>query len=177
MRQINLLPESLQQAEQMRLLRNVAVVICIVSLGAALVLHMLLSFGVNTTRANVDQSLMAHQDEFVRIKQEIQNAKGQMKDLYSKEEVLILLLSKHLSNAHMLKVMGQLTGERVWLTGLNLDIQKSECELEGRSFSTRLVSEFMLELKRMPYFREVELINMDKGKSTEVTFKILCHLS
>ncbi len=70
--------------------------------------------------------------------------------------------------------MGKITTHKVWLTRLSLDNSNGICQMDGKSFNTRLVSEFMLEFKKIPYFENVALISMEKGPDEKVDFKITC---
>ena len=53
-------------------------------------------------------------------------------------------------------------------------------EITGRTAQTQLVSEFMLELKKLAYFKEVKLTSIMKKKATSgdegIDFNLACIL-
>ena len=120
---------------------------------------------------------MREPPEISRLRKEIARSELEMQRFIDKNRVALDISSKYIPCPYILKTIGDITLDMVWLTGLSVDSENGTCQIDGRSFNTKLVSEFMLELKKLPYFRSVELPSMEKGtepERKEIEFKITC---
>lgn len=178
MRQINLLPEELQRSQGRRpIIKSVIAAVCL-AVFAVLSIHLLLTATVGMLE-RIERELISTRElpEMSRLREEIARSKLDMRRFIDKNRVPLEILSENLPCPYILKTIGDVTLDLVWLTGFSVDSKNGTCQLDGRSFNTKLVSEFMLELKKVPYFKSVELSSMEKGgepKKEEVEFKIVC---
>ena len=180
MRLVNLLPEEYQKKEQWRILRH-SLCLTFLPLGLGLaVIHFL----VVSQLAGMEQALRQpkHYSESVqtvKLRQEISAVKAKGQGLVSADKELIEYFVVQPASSRILKNIARVADEKVWLTEFGLDLARGTCDIGGKSFNIRLVSEFMLELKQLSYFAEVELVAMEEGakeKGGEVTFKVTCRL-
>lgn len=180
MRQVNLLPEENQKSETMRLIRNSLCKNFLPVIAGMIPIHFFLAFSLSDLERTVQIPQRYHETPRVlQIRQEIKNMKSKASGLFASNKDLVVNFLANLPSSQLLKKIGNVTSERVWLTNLALDMSKGMCEMNGRSFNIRLVSEFILELKRLPYFTSVELVTMEgnqKEKEGEINFKIVCKL-
>ncbi|MDD5449292.1 MAG: PilN domain-containing protein [Candidatus Omnitrophica bacterium] len=178
MRQINLLPEEVKHTEIGRINKNVIIVgIGLIFLAMTLV-HFSLVHRVTALKKTLKQlnavkgypGLGQLQKEAVAIEKE--------KARYASEnKALIDIMAKHLASAPLLKSISDAAYGRVWFTALAVDPQKEGLRITGRAFNTELVSEFMLELKKMASFKKIDLASMEKQESAdgeEINFAINC---
>lgn len=178
MRQVNLLPDKLRLSEErMPIIKSVIACVCL-TLFVILSIHLLLAAGVGRLeRTERKLTSMREPPEISRLRKEIARSELEMQKFIDKNRVPLDILSKYLPCPYILKTIGDITLDMVWLTGFFVDSENGTCQIDGRSFSTKLVSEFMLELKKVPYFKSVELPSMEKGtepEKKEVQFKITC---
>jgi len=178
MRQVNLLPDSVKQVETIRALWNSAVVL----LGTTLFVMLLLHFGLEARVKYLEE--IASRPSYIRetaesssLKQQALKIKKQMQSQIKEDLLAAKLFTHHMSSHNLLKNIGDVTSGKVWLDGMSINSEGGVFQIQGRSSNMRFVSEFMLELRKLPYFKNVELTSMGKGQSeAEVLFKILCHL-
>lgn len=180
MRQVNLLPEDIQKTERIKIIINSLLTTLVpVILGMAL-LHFLIVFRLHSLQRVVNQPYAQPElAQFQELRQEIGKIKSAAQGSFSRDRELIEYFVVNLPFSEILRNIGNIAQERVWLTGVTVDGQSNICEIEGRSFNTRLVSEFILNLKQYYFFQSVELLSMgeDKtGKEEETHFKIVCSL-
>lgn len=177
MRQINLLPQKIQQRQRLAILRNS---FCLTILPT--VIGMVFVHGVITGQLamveKVFRSPQAFQEtaESRRIQQEMDSLKASATEFFVREKDLIELFVVNLPISEIAKDIGRSVSQKVWLTKLDVDMFKKTCTIDGQSYNTRLVSEFILELKKLAYFKKVQLITMgeeQKASTGEVDFKII----
>jgi len=180
MRQVNLLPTDLQQAERIHFFKKAGLFLLSPTLILLIMGHLILQARLNYLQDLSKQPLALKETKETReLNEKKKEAKQQVRVFYDENKSILERFVKKFSVAHMLKFIGQIAKEKVWLLSLSLEVNKGECRIEGKSFNTRLVSEFMLELKRLPYFKNVELVSMNKGKGTEIKeieFQVVCRL-
>ena len=180
MRQINLLPEEHRQNENLRIIRSACCLILLpLALGFA-VIHVVLVFSLNGLQREA-QKPPAQQEtlESQHIRQEIIKAKQKAQGLVDQNKDLVERFLVNFYFSKILDKIGAAALDKVWLTGLNVDTLGQVCEIDGRAFNTRLVSEFILALKQIAYFKAVDLSVMEadqKAKEGEIAFKIVCNL-
>ncbi len=180
MRQINLLPEKLQKAEKARNIKTSIMFTVLPVLFGICIIHFFLSAKVSVLREMVDQPLMLKDTTEVRpIRRQVIRLNNDISKFINQNSDIVGIYSKYFFSTNTLRIIGSVSTNKVWLKALSLDIQEGTCLIEGKSFNTRLVSEFMLELKRLAYFEKVELISMGKesqSEESEIDFKIVCQL-
>ncbi|MBL7170475.1 MAG: PilN domain-containing protein [Candidatus Omnitrophica bacterium] len=178
MRQINLLPEKVHRAEERRSIRKS--LITAVSLTSLVVLSIhLLSAGRVERLEKIARQLTSIKvpPEISQLRGKIARLKVERQTFIDRNRVLLDILSKDLPYPYILKTIGNVTSDMVWLTGFSIDSRKGTCQIDGQSFNTSLVSEFMLELKKLPYFESVDLTSMERRTELQekgVDFKITC---
>jgi len=179
MRQVNLLPEELQKAQSLKiigssLLFNIGAVVIFVVL-----INSLLSFWITNLETVALQPLaLKENNEITQIRAKISEIEKETGMIFKKNRDIMEVFARNSSFSHLLKVIGNVTSDKVWLTSLTFVMKDRRCKMDGLSFNTRLVSEFMLELKKISYFKNVELLSMEKeGRGIkEVAFTIECEL-
>ena len=178
MRQINLLPEQMQKTEQQKILRNFFVVTLIPTLIIVCVIHGLLwwylqSVKKTATERSTDYSQI---NEFGDVKEKIDTLSAKIEDFYRAQKPVLASIAQQSFSPFLLKNFGDAASNRVWFKRLALDYDGKICRIEGRSYNTRLVSEFMLELKKLAFLKSVELSSMEKSPEGNVDFMIICNL-
>jgi Tfp pilus assembly protein PilN len=180
MRQVNLLPERLQQAEEKRIIRDSIIITISLTLLLVLSLHFLLVSRVIRLKKIIDRLTIAKETPEVReLRKEINRLKTEEQTFINKNRVFLDILAMGTSYPYILNSIGEATSNKVWLTKLSVDAKNGICQFDGKSFDIQLVSEFMLELKKMAHFRNVELTSMERGKEMgekAVAFRITCNL-
>jgi len=179
MRQINLLPERLKKQEEWRIVRNSFLLTVGLSVAFVLLVHFGLNFCVKNLEDIATKPLaLKETDEISQLKDKIDAVETKMKELVMANKEIIEVFAKNSSLSYLLKVIGNATADKVWLTDLSFHYDKKICQMKGLSFNTRLISEFMLELKALAYFENVTLVSMEKSRegSRETAFIIRCLL-
>lgn len=179
MRQLNLLPADLQQKQQTARLRNVLIVLIIptvILMGGihyALVRHI---DRLNDTVQNPPSPLET--PEIQALRREIQSVRSGIESLVGSHYLAMELFARQLMPASVLKDTANGARGKVWFDQMEMDMTKRVFSIKGKSFNTRLVSEYMLELKKMPYFSAVDLESVSKENAggQAVEFLINCHL-
>ncbi len=177
MRQINLLPESLQKAQYKSLVIRSAML----TFGSTLAFIILIHAGLAVMVGNLESKIQNPPPnidtiEFAQMRQQIQDKSNNIQKYFSQYGAVIDAYGDNYFSVDIMKVIGTISQHKVWFTRLNLNNKKRTCEIEGKSYNTRLVSEFMLGIKKTPFFENVALISMEKGQDEKVDFKLECSL-
>lgn len=177
MRQINLLPETLQKAH----IKTVIVHSAAVSIGGtfllAAVVHVLLTLSIGNLEERVlHPASYLDTMEFAQLREMINIKAEEVKKYVGQYGTVVEAQMNNNAAEGILKAAGMSSKHKVWFTRFVLDNKARKCEIEGKSFNTRLVSEFMLNIKKSPFFDNVSLISMEKGTDEKVDFKVVCIL-
>lgn len=177
MRQINLLPESLQQAQNKKKILNSFFVTLIPTVFAVGAIHILTILFIANLEGQVKHPA-ANMDtmEFMALREEIQKKADDLQKYTADYGALINSYMDNYLSQDILRAIGAISHHKVWFTRFELNNKNRACEIQGKSFNTRLVSEFMLGVKKAPFFDNVTLISMEKGQDEKVNFKIVCVL-
>lgn len=180
MRQINLLPLEDQKKGQFIVIRNLLVWTFVPMAVVLFLLHgiVVLWLGVlNTFVQNpYRQQETAHAQQ---LQQQIALVKSSIRDFVEKNPGQVRLFVVPLSMTDILTNISNAALDKIWLNEFSIDLSKQTCELAGESYTTRLVSEFMLQLRELPYFKKVDLVSMEKDDPRQgegVRFKVSCKL-
>lgn len=175
MRQINLLPETLQKAQaQSRITKSLLITLGPAVLAMALI-HVFFVFVLSYLEKQAKSPVVnVDSGGFEQLRDQIQQQKVGLEKYYGQYRAIIDPYTSNYFTRQILEKSGEMTHHKVWLTRINIDNMKRSCELEGKSYNTRLVSEFMLNIKRTSYFENVNLISIDKARDEKVNFKIVC---
>ena len=177
MRQINLLPEQMQKTEQQKIVQNSFVLALIPTVMIICVIHGFLSWDLQNVKKAAEQSTDDNQiNEFGDVKGKIGALSAQIENFYKAQKPVLLSMAQQAFSPFLLKNFGDAASNRVWFKKLELDYEAKICRIEGRSYNTRLVSEFMLEVKKMAFFKSVELSSMERSPDGQVDFMIVCNL-
>lgn len=177
MRQVNLLPEDLQTSQyQKRIARSV-----LLTGGSTLlvmaVLHVLIALGVAGLEDRVRRpQTYADAAEFVELREQVRILKDDVSQYVGRYRTVIEAYMDHYATTAILKTLGKAGRQKIWLTRLTVNNTTRVCDMEGRSFNTRLVSEFMLGIKKNPFFDNITPISMEKGPEQIIHFRITCDL-
>ena len=165
MRQVNLLPANIQEAEKKRALMNSILITAGLSLLVLFFIHLLLVARVSKLQ-RLAQRPVTFQDteETSLLRQQKEELNKHIEGFIQDNKVSLEVLMEQFSYANILKVIGDAAAGKVWLRAIDIDSQKGKCEIKGRTFNTRLVSEFMLELKKFSCFKTVNVSSMEKDK-------------
>jgi len=179
MRQVNLLPEELRKIQKIRVARNSALLTLLPVVLLVGVLFGLLSFWVGglekkTLKPQVSKDKLLSS----QFSTEAKKVESEIRKVLDSDKDIIESFLRASSTSSILKVIGNTTADKVWLTKLSFDRKMKSFQISGHSFNTRLVSEFMLELRRLPVFKNVALISMEKGEkgAHQAAFSIECKL-
>ncbi len=179
MRQVNLLPEHLQRTERLKTIRSsIAATVGLILL-LVLPIHLLLALRVERLeKAAYQPGAIGETPELSQLYREISDLKVERQRLFKGNAGIIEVLTEDLIYPGFLQTIGEVASDKVWLTRLSVESKKGTRRFTGRSFSTQSVSEFMLELKKIPYLKTVELSSMEKASDkarTEIDFDIICN--
>ena len=179
MRQVNLLPERFRQAGNKRVMTRSAAIMAAMVFFAALTVHLLLSWRIGSYQ-NVAAELKNIGDlpEYSPLHRAIGQIEREKKRFTAENKGLLDVLSGHLASSHILRYISAANSGKIWLTEIIIDPQKNTCAIGGRSYSARSVSEFMLGLKKSPFFKNIDLTSMEKAQvpqEREVKFAITCN--
>ena len=140
-----------------------------VTLAVILVIHGLLAVKINVLK-KAKQGQMpkmpagSREDpDGLHFSEDIQRLAADLQDFISQNKNLWEFVDQSFRSSVILKDIGRIADKRIWLTNFTLDSLQGHCELEGSTFYTRAVSEFMMELKKLPYFKMVSLTTMERG--------------
>ncbi|HLF17537.1 MAG TPA: PilN domain-containing protein [Candidatus Omnitrophota bacterium] len=175
--QINLIPEDIQKEDQLKLIGASVLASAVATCVLALLIHAGLTVMINQMKKVADGPAAVKEDtSLAKLKGTISRLEAEQKQLYKTEGPLIEMLSKRYSYDDILLSIGNVSADKVWLQDISINSDEGLCGINGNSFNSRLVSEYMLELKKMPYFKGLELSSVEKSenKSDMVDFKIVC---
>ena len=179
MRQVNLLPEGLKKTANLKAERSALIVTGGIALAIFVFIHVILVIQIKGLEIAANQPLFFEEATQTGQLKGLIESKKKIQKLVKKNRDVLEIFAKHSSSANILDTIGDITRDKVWLNRFLLDLNAGQCTIEGRSFNTRLVSEFMLELKKLPCFENVELVSMDKGTKKgdeEIDFEIICKI-
>ena len=179
MRQVNLLPEELKRTARLRMTLNSLLVTAGASLAVLIFIHFLLAAQIKSLDFLANQPLFLEGEDQTGQLKELVSSKKKIQQLVEKKRDVLEIFAKHSSSANILNAIAAITKDNVWMNKFLFDLNTDQCIIEGRSFNTRLVSEFMLELKKLPCFENVELVSMDKDTqkgAEEIDFEIICKI-
>ncbi len=177
MRQINLLPVSLQQAQNKKKITYSFLITLGPTIFAIVVIHFLIVVFVSNLESKVKHpAANVDTTQFVALREAIQKKSDDVQKYVDEFRVIIDSYMDNYLSENILTVIGNISYHKVWFTHLELNNKNKTCEIQGKSFNTRLVSEFMLGVKKAPFFDNVTLISMEKGQDEKVNFKIVCVL-
>jgi len=180
MRQVNLLPEEIRRVEIIQFIQHTLAFLLVPTMVLLFIISFFMNMHIRNLKRTAEQPLDFHETAETReLKEKIETRETQLKRYGHENEILIKTFVKNSSASYLLKVISRLSENKVWLKAIVLDAQQNTCHIDGKSFNTRLVSEFMLEIKRLPYFRSVDLVAVGKQAvktEAEVDFQIVCYL-
>jgi len=163
MRQINLLPEQFQKSEYTKLIRKALLVILAPFIVLFLFLHLLLSFEVNRLVDKINNPLgQIETPEINKLSIEIAEMEASMENYISGRRLIIEILNKRLPYSSILKGIGDACSGKAWLNELIIKNENESAQIKGNAYNVRLASEFMLELKKKPYFESIDITTMDQ---------------
>ena len=168
LRRTNLLPEGIQQdIEQRKLKLSMAMIAC-VAIVFGIIVHFVLGFQVAMLEETLDDYINQSEDaEFGRLSRDMKLL-NEKKDLFVEYNGMFLeLIDRRFPIVNMLRFVGSIAQDKVWLTKFTVSGDGNLCELNGRSQSTHVVSEFMMKLKKMGCFENVSLVSMGKGNQAD----------
>lgn len=179
MRQINLLPEEMKKNEALRRVKVSVVGTLVPTFLFVLLIHCILSYQIeDLERVMHKPSNIPETPVSMGIRNEMENLQEEAAQFVDGNRDIIETFVRDVVISDILKVIGDAASDRVWLTRLTHDMEKRFCRIDGVSSNTRLVGEFMLKLKQVPYFEGVELVSVEQGRGKgkkELDFRIICN--
>lgn len=181
MRGVNLLPPEIVKRKKLALKRQMAVLLGGTIVAAVFFGYLGLFISVKCCQESCKEKekLLAEQ----RSKQkELQGAIARVekieKDTQALEERIKTvqeLTGGELYYWEVLRELGHIIPEKVWLRELILDPQTKNFSLKGSASSDTLIARFLAALETSPYFREVELKETKKNESGDYKdFELTC---
>jgi len=113
------------------------------------------------------------------LQNEIDLINNNISSFVDKNKFFLHLIDNKFNYRNILISISNTVGDQIWLNSYLIDSQKRICEINGFSPNTNLVSEFMIELKKIPYLSDIKLTSMKKvlnEKNSNISFKIICDL-
>ena len=180
MRHINLIPKEYIWQSTRRIIRNSLIISIIVFISIAIVTHILFSSKIELLEQLLNSTrIKAEKTTINNVHGEINIINDTINNFLNTNEFYIDLIQKQFNIKDILITIGNIIGDQIWLNGYTLDSRKGICEINGFSPNTNLVSEFMLELKRIKYFNNIKLTSMKKlseKSNSLISFRIVCVL-
>lgn len=177
MRQINLLPEDIQKAEAQSLLRNIAVSAIAPLVAVMLLMHGVLAWYLTSLNQEARQSPgTVPSIEADHLREKVDQKLGEAQKFFYHHKALFYHDIRRILTLRILAKLGTMADQKVWVKRFELDYKQKITRISGQSYNTRLVSEFMLELKKLQFFSEVELSSMEKGPDGKINFLVVCRL-
>ena len=140
---------------------------------APLVILIVAALGIGSAHVYHSQKISALQEviaeeeaESRRLAPEIAKIKRlnqQRKDLNDRLDVITRLDSDRYFRVHLMDEMNRSLPEHMWLTRFE-DIGGDSYAVEGVTFSNFLVSDFLQNITRSPYFSSINLLVAEKGE-------------
>ncbi len=179
LRRINLIPKDVQNeiAKQGMTMSITTLVISLVSimLIAHIVLHARIAALDGELKTHIKESKGA---DIKQLSRDVALLNERKEVFINRNNTLLEIIDRRFPVYDILYRFGNLANKKVWLSRCKIKGRRRMCEINGRSWNTHLVSEFMIELKKEPYFESVNLVSMEKGASTdEVLFSLICYLN
>lgn len=180
LRQVNLLPREMLQVEHLRSLRSTFLLVMLPILFVLLIIHALLNLSIRGLEESGRRpATWWFSPEMDSVQDRLEAmGKNAIQFMTSHKELLTGYVH-HENTRDLLTRVGNSALNKVWFREVKLNNGSQKLELYGASYQARLVSEFMLELKKIPYFDQVELVSMGKesrGANEEIDFQITCLL-
>jgi type IV pilus assembly protein PilM len=189
-KRINLLPPKLRPRELRLdlLLKNKAFVGGATLVLILLIMHLSLSWGKKnyTRKINlIKKDIVGLESVMTRVAK----IRREEKILRDKSELLTRLVESRFLWSNILKKMGEIVPEGVWLKELSLDkggrragaaateaeetkvIGIEEVSIKGSAFNNQLIAQYMLALESLPYFENIDLVFTEK-KELAVDFEV-----
>lgn len=181
MREVNLLPTSYQKKERNSVIIKsvfLMIVLLVLFLGS---LYVAISWGILHLETVLGYRAASQVNlEMKELKGQLIALDNQMKDFYVRKQLVVEGYMTSAALINLLERAGDFTSDRVWLTELECHAFQKQCSLKGKAFNTRLVSEFMLDLKKLSFFESVDLVSMGKEESQNIKegidFALRCHM-
>jgi len=114
----------------------------------------------------LDEKISSMEDQKVKLTQDLETLKKQVqevenyerdkKDFEEKISIIQKLRKNQSGPVHLLDEVSKMLPERVWV--LNMSEQNGSVELEGKAITNAEIVDFISNLKRSAYFRDIQLI-------------------
>ena len=98
----------------------------------------------------------------------IKRLNQQRKDLNDRLDVITKLDADRYFRVHLMDELNRSVPEHMWLTRFE-DVGSDKYAVEGITFSNFLISDFLQNITRSPYFAAVDLMVAEKGEVGDVT--------
>ena len=174
MLEINLLPvrEARRKAGIRQILMQL-VLLLILALTVVAVVHSRIAGQITSAKDRVDQ-MNRDIDQFKPQLEQVAKFRKQKKKLEKKINVIAKLDRARSGPVRMLSELAARTPAKLWLTSLKT--QGSTISMKGQSLDNEIVAQFLRDLGRSPYFKQVDLdsteLGAHKGGLKVVSFNI-----
>lgn len=163
MRQINFLTEDILKELEAKAIKLSLVITASVLTGLFLINFLVLSKGVKGAESQYqimreeERQALTQGDSYAltELKEKIEGLKRENADFQ-------MFFGLDRFNTFLLKILSNLTANKVWLNKLSIDNFSGTCTMSGSGYSGEALSEFIQNLKVCPLIESVELGNMEK---------------
>ncbi|MBN1492849.1 MAG: PilN domain-containing protein [Candidatus Omnitrophica bacterium] len=178
MRQINLLPEAYQHQMRMAALKKTMIVSAVIVIVCIVPVHIWLADGVKGLKNELTAiKLSRAMPELDKVRSEVTLLRNERNAFVSENQALLEIAAQRVHYKAMMKLIGDSARNKVWLNSVTVSSQKKTLEMKGKAYDAQLVSEFLLEIKKIPYFNTVDLTSMQSNTAadgTTITFSLTC---
>jgi len=177
---INLLPTAKAKRTKTRTELQTQLLLAGVSVGLTVILCGYFWWQLNhqITMLRNDQARATKERDVLREKvKEVENYEANKKLLEEKNRIIEQLKRNQSGPVHLLDEISKNLPERVWLVSLNE--QEGKIDLAGRAITNADIVDFINNLKRSPFFKDVQIIESKQSNDNEkkivlYDFKLAC---
>ena len=165
---INLLPTGKGKRVKKRTELQTQLMLAGISVGFALILCGYFWWQLNhqiTVLKNERAKATKERDDLKEKVKEVENFEQNKKVLEEKNRIIAQLKKNQSGPVHLLDELSRNLPDRVWLVAMNE--QGGKIDLEGRAISNSDIVDFINNLKRSPFFKDVQIVESRQATDGE----------
>ena len=181
MRGVNLLPPEIARRKKLARKRQMAIFLGGIIAAVVFISYLGLFVSIRSYQKSIEEKkgLLAEQGskwkELQAAMARVERIEKDTKALEERIRTVQELTGGELYYWEILRELGHIVPEKVWLRELILDPQTRKLSLKGSASSDTLIARFLAALESSPYFREVELKETKKNESGDYKdFEFTC---
>lgn len=120
-----------------------------------------------------DTNIITEISKYQTFKEEMKSIEEQEKKISTRLNLVKELQMSRIGPVNVLDAIGQALPQRVWLTNLELSLGgTNQLQLNGKSYSSEEVAEFVAKLNTSVYFENVNLDNISTQKDADAAASV-----